>query len=224
MLNEVVKIEDRVLRFEKAKSLLKIDGNDGQALAIDGHNQSYETSAAYHTNADEYFIHPPQGYVPYYHHTQQYSTFHVPQPYNTNTNKNKNLNTNYQMNPMNPIYQMYRRFESSPVSFEGSSDEIPNKMFVGHLNGELVTQRKLLRHFQRHGHITDIELFKNHLDGSLRLDAFAFISYLKAEEVKKAIEEEDGKLWLGRILKCCQALKKRENASGSGSGSDSFDG
>ena len=85
-----------------------------------------------------------------------------------------------------------------------------NKIFVGHLNGESVTQRKLLRHFQHYGHITDIELFKNNLDGSLRQDAFAFISYLKSEQMHQAIKEENGREWLGKQLKCCKALKKRE--------------
>lgn len=64
------------------------------------------------------------------------------------------------------------------------------KVFVGHLNGETVTQRKLLRHFQRHGHITDIELFKRNIDGTPRRDAFAFISYLKEDQQLRAIREE----------------------------------
>ena len=108
-------------------------------------------------------------------------------------------------------------YQPKPVSVgdEVSSNEIPNKMFVGHLNGELVTQRKLLRYFQHFGHITDIELFKNNLDGSLRLEAFAFISYLKAEQVQQAIKEGDGKEWLGRRLKCCQALKRRVSGNSS---------
>ena len=201
MLTEVVMIEDRVLRFEKAKNALQANGGDNRT-ARPRNNQSYESSVAgtedyASQNANvTFFVNPPV-YVPYYafhHQNQQYHTFHVPhQPipvYNTNT------------------MEMY---QPKPVSVgdEVSSNEIPNKMFVGHLNGELVTQRKLLRYFQHFGHITDIELFKNNLDGSLRLEAFAFISYLKAEQVQQAIKEGDGKEWLGKRLKCCQALKKR---------------
>lgn len=215
MLTEMVMIEDRVLRFEKAKSALQVNGADGRIPAFPaaggivcpppGYNQPESITES------SFFIHSPQNYVPYYafhQQTQQYHTFHVPhQPI--------------------PMYQVYHpkapvSVESTPVSPVSSDDlsssnELPNKMFVGHLNGEFVTQRKLLRYFQRYGHITDIELFKNNLDGSLRLDAFAFISYLKSEQVQEAIKEEDGKDWLGKRIKCCQALKKRVSESGNSS-------
>lgn len=225
MLTEVVMIEDRVLRFEKAKSALKVNDN-----AVDGRISVCPSvpvgSAAGdigcappgyshpESGNESFFIHSPQNYVPYYAYhqqTQQYHTFHVP----------------HQAIPIYQVYQPSNRppvnVVSSPVSIVSSDDlslslssnEIPNKMFVGHLNGELVTQRKLLRYFQRYGHITDIELFKNNLDGSLRLDAFAFISYLKCEQVQEAIKEEDGKEWLGRRIKCCQALKKRVSGNSS---------
>lgn len=88
------------------------------------------------------------------------------------------------------------------------------KVFVGHLNGELITQRKLLRRFQRHGHITDIELFKRNLDGSPRKEAFAFISYLTEEQLFAAIREENDQVWLGNRIKCCKALPKRDPGQG----------
>lgn len=203
MLTEVVMIEDRVLRFEKAKNSLKINGADNRTP---GYNQGYESSVAgtedhvSHNATGTFFVHP-HVYVPYYafhHQTQQYHTFHVP----------------HQTIPIYNSMEMYQpKFVS--VSDEVSSNEILNKMFVGHLNGESVTQRKLLRYFQQYGHITDIELFKNNFDGSLRLEAFAFISYLKAEQVQQAIKEGDGKEWLGRRLKCCLALKKRGSGNSS---------
>lgn len=222
-------IEDRVLRFEKAKSALQVNGNGGDGRisvgpsvpvgsADDGVGCAPPPPGYSHSEStnESFYIHSPQNYVPYYAYhqqTQQYHTFHVP----------------HQPIPMYQVYQPSNRppvnVVSSPVSTVNSDDlslslssnEVPNKMFVGHLNGELVTQRKLLRYFQRYGHITDIELFKNNLDGSLRLDAFAFISYLKCEQVQEAIKEEDGKEWLGRRIKCCQALKKRVSGSGNSS-------
>lgn len=202
MLTEVVMIEDRVLRFEKAKSPLQINGADNRSLDF---NQGLGSEDHVSHNANGTFFVHPHVYVPYYafhHQTQQYHTFHVPhQPMPIPI-------------PISNSMEMYQA-KSVPVSDEisSSSNENPNKMFVGHLNGESVTQRKLLRYFQRHGHITDIELFKNNLDGSLRLEAFAFISYLKVEQVQQAIQEENGKEWLGRKLKCCVALKKRGNVN-----------
>ena len=86
----------------------------------------------------------------------------------------------------------------------------PFKVFVGHLNGDLVTQRKLLRRFQQHGHITDIELFKRNLDGSPRKEAFAFVSYLTEEQLFTAIRKENDQVWLGNRIRCCKALPKRE--------------
>ena len=212
MLTEMVMIEDRVLRFEKAKSSFQPNNteNRSNAAGSSGGPPGY-ASGNTETNSDNYgafFVHP-QTYVPYYsfhHPSQQVHTFQVPHqplPFYATMPTYQPTTTNYSkfQTPTNP--------ESPPLS-ESSSGESFNKMFIGNLNGELVTQRKLLRHFQHHGHITDIELFKNNLDGSLRLDAFAFISYLKSEQVHQAIKEEDGKEWLGRRLKCCKALKKRE--------------
>lgn len=85
-----------------------------------------------------------------------------------------------------------------------------NKVFVGQFNGEMVTQRKLLRCFQHHGRITDIDIFKNNLDGSIRLEAFAFISYMNPEQILQAIHEENGREWLGRRLKWCKAFKNAQ--------------
>lgn len=195
MLTETVVIEDRVLRFEKAKSNIgNVSENIGEG-EVDNPN-----AAPYYPQ-----VHP-QVYIPYYTYglnSQQIHTFQVPnQPLVMYPH-----GTGGQVYPPAPVHPMS---PSDSVSTDSSSFDEMNKIFVGHLNGELVTQRKLLRHFQRYGHITDIELFKNNLDGTLRPDAFAFISYLKPEQMLQAIKEENGREWLGKQLKCCKALKKRE--------------
>lgn len=102
---------------------------------------------------------------------------------------------------------------SSSTSSSSTNSPAPFKVFVGRLNGDLITQRKLLRRFQRHGHITDIELFKRNLDGTPRKEAFAFVSYLTEEQLFTAIREENDKEWLGGRIKCCKALPKREHGS-----------
>lgn len=202
-------MEDRVLRFEKAKSNCNIDPE------LEGNESPVQ---------EEFNTYYPQVYVPYYSYgvtSQQIHTFQVPQQ-------------PMMIYPPPHINQIYPSPSSvavaaaapsvphsnpgtpSPVSIYSTSSESfssfdeMNKIFVGHLNGELVTQRKLLRYFQRYGHITDIELFKNNLDGTLRHDAFAFISFLKPEQMLQAIKGENGQEWLGRQLKCCKALKKRD--------------
>lgn len=204
MLTEMIMIEDRVLRFERAKR--PHVGNSGHP----GYDPSggVTAPAGFEPQNGAIYV-TPQGYVPYYafhHPTQQYHTFQIPH------------------HPV-PIYSPLEMYQQEPKSLmpespplsESSSPDAGNKVFVGHLDGQSITQRKLLRRFQHHGHITDIELFKNNLDGSLRLDAFAFVSYLKSEQAQQAIKEEDGKEWLGRRLKCCKAHKKRETSSESGS-------
>lgn len=204
MLTEMIMIEDRVLRFERAKRPQA--GNSGHL----GYDLTGVVSApaGFEPHNGTLYI-TPQGYVPYYafhHPTQQYHTFQIP----------------HHPVPLYSSVDMYQQDPKPPSPELTPSSESPtfdagNKVFVGHLDGQLITQRKLLRRFQHHGHITDIELFKNNLDGSLRLDAFAFVSYLKPEQAQQAINEEDGKEWLGRRLKCCKAHKKREPASESSS-------
>ena len=62
MLTEVVMIEDRVLRFEKAKNALQANGGDNRTA---GHNQNYESSAvgpddyANQNASVTFFVNPP---------------------------------------------------------------------------------------------------------------------------------------------------------------------
>lgn len=189
-------IEDRILRFEKAKSSFNPD----------------KVSNYGNVNEQEGFVPPGLGtgggvYYPIPCAPAEYVIPYYPE-------FDPSLSLAYQVHPQAiPVYPI----TPYPTTYSPESDsstqgpeEGTNKIFVSHLNGELVTQRKLLRHFQHYGHITDIELFKNNLDGSLRLEAFAFISYLKPEQMLEAIRAENGREWLGKRLKCCRALKKRE--------------
>lgn len=168
LLTETVTIEDRVLRFERAKS------------TFNAHHQP--------VSMPQQQQQPQQMHVPFY--PAYHPVFAAP-----------TAQTSFML-PLNHNNE------------DASTDDLPssnvNKIFVGHLNGDLVTQRKLLRRFQRHGHITDIELFKRNIDGSPRKDAFAFISYLTEEQQFAAIRAENDQEWLGRRLKCCKALPKRE--------------
>jgi hypothetical protein len=190
LLSEAVVLEDRQLRFEIAKST----AGPG-SLGIQPVNPIY-------THIDHGIFYPaPQTYVPYFAYdpcTQQQHTFQVPV-----------------QNPP-PILIPGSVDNSQQVGRDPTfaSSEYPNsefKLFVKHLNGALVTQRKLLRRFQIYGHITDIELFKNYPNGSVRLDAFAFISYLREDQMFDALKGEDGSEWFGKILKCSKALKKQKN-------------
>ena len=204
MLTETIVIEDRVLRFEKAKSAFNSGPESG------GDFVEYKAAVAEEFAALNDASYYPQVYIPFYSYgesSQQVHTFQVPhQPMVVYSPPN-------QVYP--PISPISAPVPGSSPSESLSSSELAaeevNKIFVGHLNGELVSQRKLLRHFQHYGHITDIELFKNHVDGRLRHEAFAFISYLKPEQMLRAIKEENGREWLGRQLKCYKALKKRDD-------------
>ena len=204
MLTETVIIEDRVLRFEKAKSgnNYEFSSNFEESELVPGEYMIFNNAlSSASASSSSYY---PQVYLPLYSYgmtPQQIHPFQVQhQPL-----------TFY---PHPQVYPSPISTSNTPDSMQSFSSDLPfddmNKIFVGHLNGESVTQRKLLRHFQHYGHITDIELFKNNLDGSLRQDAFAFISYLKSEQMHQAIKEENGREWLGKQLKCCKALKKRE--------------
>lgn len=198
-------LEDRVLRFERAKSVINIDkfsNISGRSTSIHGNNISMDD---YVPTGSVYYPHPhvpAELMIPFYsqydNSIQHIHKYQVPPqvfpPYPTSYTTSS-------------VYSICPSPDSDP---ESAIEEGKNKIFVSHLNGELVTQRKLLRHFQRHGHITDIELFKNNLDGTLRQEAFAFISYLKPEQMFAAINAENGREWLGKTLKCFKALKKKE--------------
>lgn len=201
MLTEIVMIGDRVLRFEKAKSPLQMDATDNRAYTdfsnvppgyIPSENamESVNPNGNFSTQPQDYFL-----YHTYHHPTQKVHTFQVP-------------NQQISIYPTIPVHKPLTRAKVQGLE---TCNEIVNKVFIGNLNGELIAQRKLLRYFQRYGHITDIELFKNNLDGSLRMEAFGFISYLKPEQAQQVIKNEDGIEWLGKRLKCCKALEKRES-------------
>lgn len=168
LLTETVTVEDRVLRFERAKSTFNAHQQQSNPMP---HPQQQQI---------------PVPFYPPYHHPM-----FAPPPAQTSF-----------MVPLVPGEDV--------VGLDDPSVNNSNKIFVGHLNGDLVTQRKLLRRFQRHGHITDIELFKRNIDGTPRKDAFAFISYLTEEQQFAAIREENDQEWLGSRLKCCKALPKRD--------------
>ncbi len=181
----MVMLEDRILRFEKAKNSFFPE-------------KPFE-SGLYKIGASEDCAHPggmcypcvqAEYVIPFY---PEYDS----------------INSGYQIPS-----RTYTVFPGAiyPMNYLPDEEGL-NKVFVSRLNGELVTQRKLLRHFQHYGHITDIELFKNNLDGSLRPEAFAFISYLKPEQMLEAIRSENGNEWLGKRLKCCRAIKKRDKNS-----------
>lgn len=204
MLTETVVMEGRVLRFEKANR----NFNSGSEFGVN-YNSSEPpgTPKEFRVDTPYYPQVHPQSYVPFYSYgndSQSVHNFQIP-------------NQSMLVYP-SPSYQFPQVTVPAPIPAPATSEpsvsvEEVNKVFVGQLNGELVTQRKLLRRFQHHGHITDIELFKNNLDGSLRPEAFAFISFLKPEQVLQAIQEENGSEWLGRRLKCCKALKKLESVA-----------
>ncbi len=164
LLTETVTIEDRVLRFERAKS----------SFNVHQQQQQQQQQPLPHPQMIRYF--------------SVYPGFVAPPP-------------------AGPVIVG----DDSDDYSSSSSSQSPFKVFVGRLNGDLITQRKLLRRFQRHGHITDIELFKRNLDGTPRKEAFAFVSYLTEEQLFTAIGEENDQVWLGTRIKCCKALPKREN-------------
>lgn len=214
MLTETVIIEGRVLRFEKAKRSF-IPGSD--EFGGGGKYNSSEPPKEFQEDASYYPQVHPQAYVPFYsygNNSQLVHTFQIPHQTVVLYPPSCGPNFQFPQIPVSVVSAGTPEPVNSPVNFNSSNEEL-NKVFVGQLNGELVTQRKLLRRFQHHGHITDIELFKNNLDGSLRPEAFAFISYLKPEQVIQAIREEHGREWHGRRLKCCKALKKNESAADS---------
>ena len=188
----MVMLEDRVLRFERAKSTFHPDKTSN----INNISISNDESRISHGHGYVDGVYYPH-MIPYYPHFDPRYPISLYQP------------AAYPSSIECPE----SRSSSSSSSASLTCEEGANKIFVSHLNGELVTQRKLLRRFQQYGHITDIELFKNNLDGTLRQEAFAFISYLKIEQMLEAIKAENGSEWLGRHLKCCKALKKRDKIS-----------
>lgn len=198
-------LEDRILRFEKAKNSF-IPEKPFHAIDDNGLSKvgGYPPGELLHPDG----IHHPSPFV----HGEYVIPFYPEYD---------------QIDPA--VYQVGSRSCSVIPGELYLSDFVPleegsNKIFVSRLNGELVTQRKILRHFQQYGHITDIELFKNNLDGSLRPEAFAFISYLKPDQMLEAIRSENGNEWLGRRLKCCRALKKRgKNFISAESNADEFE-
>ncbi len=166
MLTETVTIEDRVLRFERAKSTFNAQSAASSAASSAVAMQQPQVAIQQQTAPIRPFFHPLQ-----------------------------------------PAGEDSDEGGSSSIS---PASQTSFKAFVGRLNGDLITQRKLLRRFQRHGHITDIELFKRNLDGTPRQEAFAFVSYLREEQLFSAIREENDQVWLGTRIKCCKALPKRD--------------
>ncbi|KAJ3213555.1 hypothetical protein HDU67_002765 [Dinochytrium kinnereticum] len=87
------------------------------------------------------------------------------------------------------------RSEKSDVALDYSC------LFIGKLNPEEVTEDLLRDRFGKYGEIKSMKLLKGQQVFSEQRDAFAFIRYATRESAEKAIDDENGGLWLGRVIK-----------------------
>lgn len=79
-----------------------------------------------------------------------------------------------------------------------------NILFVGRLNGKMVTCQILVEYFGVWGNIIEIKLYNRNVIGidGVVLDAYALILYEKIEFKEKAIMNGDGNVWLGQSIRC----------------------
>ena len=77
-----------------------------------------------------------------------------------------------------------------------------HRLLVSNLNGCLITVRQLLRRFQQHGHVLDVEIFRRPPEVG---DSMAIVSYGDEDAVTRALESENEQEWLGQRLSCAKA-------------------
>jgi len=82
------------------------------------------------------------------------------------------------------------------------------KLFVGGINFR-ATLEEFREHFAPAGEIVDIVIMKDRETGRSR--GFGFVEYATPEEAAKAIEEFDGKEFLGRMLKVNEAQPRERD-------------
>lgn len=82
------------------------------------------------------------------------------------------------------------------------------KLFVGGINFR-ATLEEFREHFGPAGEIVDIVIMKDRETGRSR--GFGFVEYATPEEAARAIEQFDGKEFLGRVLKVNEAQPRERD-------------
>jgi hypothetical protein len=167
----MITVEDRVLRFERAKSSFY---------------QNILPSDNKHLSTPPY---PPHGY---------------PQP----------GPLSFHQKPDDPDVPFGSSAEGAAVLMSQILTSLPDeavqyaslsehRVLVTGLDCETVTLRKLLRRFQKHGHIVDIELYRRPEMAA----SIAVVSYASGEAVMRSIEAENDTDWLGQRIRVILAAE-----------------
>lgn len=79
-----------------------------------------------------------------------------------------------------------------------------NILFVGRLNGRLITTEYLVEYFSEWGKIIEVKLYNRNVIGSdgVVLDAYSLILFEEATSKCNAIASGDGNVWLGQSIRC----------------------
>jgi RNA recognition motif-containing protein len=91
-----------------------------------------------------------------------------------------------------------------------------NTVFVGRLNAMQISDELLLTHFGPYGAIKCHRLVNRVHDGPATLapvDAFAFVTYEEPMSAVKAVNAENGSIWLGQSITCVMAYSKPPSVS-----------
>lgn len=104
-----------------------------------------------------------------------------------------------------PVLSRGRIYCVETQKMTGADESYPttSTVYVGRLNGAMVTRAALMARFSGYGQITALSLFNRDIrgPGNVVVDAFAFLAFQWEQEAKRAIEEQDGSIWLGLTMK-----------------------
>ncbi|KAI8835526.1 hypothetical protein BC829DRAFT_493578 [Chytridium lagenaria] len=87
------------------------------------------------------------------------------------------------------------RSEKSDVALDYSC------LFIGKLNPDIITEDLLKERFEKYGDIKSLKLLRGNQIDTEKRDAFAFVRYPNQDCAERAIDEENGVMWLGRVIK-----------------------
>lgn len=84
-----------------------------------------------------------------------------------------------------------------------------NILFVGRLNGRLITIEYLVEYFSEWGKIIEVKLYNRNVIGSdgVVLDAYSLILFEETISKCNAIASGDGNVWLGQSIRCDDGKK-----------------
>jgi RNA recognition motif-containing protein len=88
-------------------------------------------------------------------------------------------------------------------------------IYVGNLSFD-ATEEALREHFESFGELDTVTIIRDKYDGRSR--GFGFIEMPHREEAQKAIDELDGKDFMGRTLRVNEARPRQDRNRGGGGG------